>query len=313
VVGEATLAAIAKAEEMSNGRLQFTPYWDGNYVSYDESIQSTINGVVDICYVDAGNLNEVFYLNQLLTMPYTCNLPSRLGAHEVMQQVLKEIPEINEELEAVGLTWLGLTNMGGMVIHFSKDVEVRTPNDIKGMILDAPANAGTLVQSLGATATAMVATEFYTSLERGVVDGLFHNWDAYDVFAMNEVCKAHTIFSGEDGGLWAAGSGYVMNLNSWNNLPEDLQEIMRECFDFWGKEWATLSIPIAEKGWSDAKEAGHTFTYLTNEERELWIDAIRETNPIILDKIEQAGFDAYGNYDKLMELFEAKWEEEQNS
>ena len=35
--------------------------------------------------------------------------------------------------------------------------------------------------------------------------------------------------------------------------------------------------------------------------------AIRETNPIILDKIEQAGFDAYGNYDKLMELFEAKW------
>ena len=163
VVGEATLAAIAKAEEMSNGRLQFTPYWDGNYVSYDESIQSTINGVVDICYVDAGNLNEVFYLNQLLTMPYTCNLPSRLGAHEVMQQVLKEIPEINEELEAVGLTWLGLTNMGGMVIHFSKDVEVRTPNDIKGMILDAPANAGTLVQSLGATATAMVATEFYTS------------------------------------------------------------------------------------------------------------------------------------------------------
>lgn len=131
VLGQATLEAIAKAEELSGGRLKFAPYWDGTFVSYGESIQSTINGVVDICYVDAGNINEVFYVNQLLTMPYTCNISSRLGAHKVMQQVLTEIPEINQELEDVGLTWLGLTNLGSSVLHLSKNITVRQPGDLE--------------------------------------------------------------------------------------------------------------------------------------------------------------------------------------
>ena len=57
---------------------------DGNYVSYDESIQSTINGVVDIS-CRCRNLNEVF---TLIAAYYALYLQpaSRLGAHEVMNR-----------------------------------------------------------------------------------------------------------------------------------------------------------------------------------------------------------------------------------
>lgn len=316
--GQATQAGVDAAEAASDGRLKFTVYWDGTYVSYAESVQSTINGVVDMCYIDSGNVNESFLLNQITSLPVTCDVPSRVGQHEVFRQAMTEIPELEQELNDVGLTWIGMSSGGSHVIHLAKDVTVRNPEDLRGMSIDSPSGVGMLMTAVGASPVSFPATDFYTNLERGVTDGMFQNWSAYATFNEVEVTKAHTIFATEDKagpearGLWACQLGYIMNKAKYDSLPADLQQIIQEVFGLtFAEAFIEIDVPMAEKGLQQAKDAGHTFTYLNPDQVQLWKDKIAEAMPTVIDRLSTAsGKDAEAVYAKWCELLQTKYDEE---
>ncbi|MDR2486444.1 MAG: TRAP transporter substrate-binding protein DctP [Clostridiales Family XIII bacterium] len=315
--GMGMVDAVKKVEEDSGGRIKITPYFDGTYVAYDESIQATINDVVDICYVDAGNLNEVFYANRLLSAPLKCDIPSWDGAHTVMNQILEQIPEIAKELEDVGLVWIGIGSYGGSVLHLKNDQVVTKPEQLKGMSINTAADATALLGSCGAEATNTSATEFYTVLERGIVDGWLHNWGAFNSFKCVEVTKAHTVFTSEENatqdatGLWSAAGGYVMNKEKYDSLPDDLKQVIKESFgDYAMTAWGDYEKPNAEQGFEAAKAAGHTITYLDQEQLLPWKDAIAQSVPSILDACKKDGIDSYAIYDKICELMQAQYDKE---
>ena len=110
--GKATRDVLNYIEAESGGRIKFKDYWDGTYVSFAETIQAVVTGVVDIGFIDPGHLNESFYANQIISMNVEADVPSRKGQTEALIQATREIPELQQEMEKMGLMWLGISSAG---------------------------------------------------------------------------------------------------------------------------------------------------------------------------------------------------------
>ncbi|NLA88168.1 MAG: TRAP transporter substrate-binding protein DctP [Clostridiales bacterium] len=318
--GRATRATLEYIEEDSGGRIKFKDYWDGTYISFAETIQAVVTGTIDIGFIDPGHINESFYANQIINMPIEADVPSRLGQTQALVQAINEIPELQQELEKIGVMWLGVASAGSGIIHFADDVDVRSPDDLKGMSMEALAAGNELLKECGASAIGSPVTEWYTSLERNVIDALIHNWGAVDGFKFYEVTKTHLFFTTEEEsdedsrGLYVSTMGFIMNKDKFESLPQDLQEILLYGFgEVFPVKLIEFEMPACLSGYTAAKERGNKFIYLEPEEVEEWREKVASSNKVMLDKIVANGYDAYALYDKWNAMLQAKHDEEKGS
>jgi TRAP-type C4-dicarboxylate transport system substrate-binding protein len=109
-----------------------------------------------------------------------------------------------------------------MQLHSTKPVQKL--EDFKGMKMRIEGKVeGWTVEELGATGVTMDTLEIYTSLERGLVEGIFFLWEGVLAFGFNEITKYRT-----ECGMFTRGFPTVMNWDTWNSLPADIQEIFNK-------------------------------------------------------------------------------------
>ena len=111
------------------------------------------------------------------------------------------------------------TQMGGW---FNK--EINSLEDLKGLKMRTPGFAGEVMAELGVSVTNLPPGELYTALERGTVDAVEWVGPALD-FQMGFHQIAKYYYSGwqEPG----AEVQFLINKKTWEELPKDLQEILR--------------------------------------------------------------------------------------
>ena len=315
--GKATRAALNYMEETSNGKLKFKDYWDGTYVSFAETIQSVVTGVIDIGFIDPGHLSESFQANQIISMYIEADVPSRKGQSEALQQAIKEIPELQKELNDIGVLWLGIVSSGSGIIHFAGDVDVRLPDDLRGMSMEALSAGNELLKACGAATIGSPVTEWYTGLERNVIDSLIHNWGAVDGFRFNEVTSTHMFFTTEENtdedsrGLYVSAMGFIMNKAKFESLPKDIQDLLLDGFSReYSDRFLEFEMPACLAGYSEAFERNHKFIYLEPSEVAVWRERVASSNKVMLDKIEANGYDAYSIYGRWNAILQAKYDSE---
>lgn len=315
--GKATRSALNYMEATSNGKLKFKDYWDGTYVSFAETIQAVVTGVIDIGFIDPGHLSESFYANQIISMYIEADVPSRKGQSEALQQAINEIPELQKELNDLGLMWLGIVSAGSGIIHFADVVDVRLPDDLRGMSMEALAAGNELLKACGAAMIGSPVTEWYTGLERNVIDSLIHNWGAVDGFRFNEVTSTHLFFTTKDKsdedsrGLYVSAMGFIMNKEKFESLPKDIQDILLDGFSReYSERFLEFEMPACLAGYTEAIDRDHKFIYLEPNEVAAWRDRVATSNSVVLDKIKANGFDAYDIYRRWNDILQAKFDSE---
>lgn len=82
-----------------------------------------------------------------------------------------------------------------------------------------------MLASLGAEPIGMPLPSVPQSLSTGVISGTTIPWEVTTAFAVSELVHNHTGFVGENG-LYTQTFAMVMNKNSYENLPADLQTII---------------------------------------------------------------------------------------
>jgi len=99
---------------------------------------------------------------------------------------------------------------------------IGTPEDMRGMRIRRPsAVAGDIIESMGASPVGLPANDIYTSLQRGVVDGLSFPWEAMETFKLNELTKYHTNMP-----FYSSALMVTMNKDKYEGLPEDLKQVI---------------------------------------------------------------------------------------
>jgi TRAP-type C4-dicarboxylate transport system substrate-binding protein len=207
-------------EEYSNGRVKIESFWGGVLGSPPEMLNMVSSGAVDLT-----QLITPIFVEQ---MPFH-NFPEYQlgGAEKTMDYVNKlnfEIPEtsalMEEEFKALnikGLSWL-YTGEDGMLAT----TEFDSLADLKGKKLGAMKPAKALVQ-LGLNEVMVLDSDLYESLARGVCDCANYDLSAVEKNRWYEVAKCYR-FNGFSHGGWQ----FVVNLDAWNSLPADIQEIFTD-------------------------------------------------------------------------------------
>lgn len=186
---------------------------------------------------------------------------------------------------------------GGQAIHMV-DKEVRSPADLNGTKMRIPSRTGAwILEALGASPVQMPVGEIPTALSKKVVDGALIPFEIIPPLQLQE----HTQYQIEGPGgkrLGTTSFQVSMNVDSWNSLPEDLQQVL---LDNSGPEWHAEVGDIWDGseagGLGVATGAGNTHIELSDAE---WAEFETAVEPVVarwIEEMNSQGIDGQALYD----------------
>ena len=150
--------------------------------------------------------------------------------------------KVLEELYAQGLL-KELDKFKLLLIHgiipgnlFLRNKKVTKLEDMAGLKIESVAGPPTaLVEALKAVPIAVRTPDLYMALNAGQIDGMFSGPDSTASYKRYEPCKYQVKIPGF-AGAWVA----LMNMNTWNKLPPDIQKIIDQV----NKECGISTMPL---------------------------------------------------------------------
>ena len=205
-----------KLETESNGRLKVEIYPSATLSKPDVTYDSAAKGTIAIGSQLQGYTAGRFPLSQIAELPGLSNSASQMSC---MLQKLYDEGDISSEYKDTHL--LFMMGAGPGVLH-TVDKPIRTPEDMKGMRIRKPsAVAGDIIEAAGGNAVGLPANDLYTSLQRGVIDGLSMPWSPTGDFKLTEITNAHTNIP-----FYSTGILVTMNKDKYEGLPDDLKKVI---------------------------------------------------------------------------------------
>ena len=141
----------------------------------------------------------------------------------ITRQLYQEFPELRAELENQGCC-LRPENPPTWIMHTSKKA-VRVPADVKGMKASAGSYAAQFWLACGAAPVNMGPGDWYTSMEKGLIEGLSLHWAAMKVFGLIPLVKYDTSWG--QGGISTATFGQMVSKHS-GPLSPNLQKFIMD-------------------------------------------------------------------------------------
>lgn len=277
-------------ESESDGRLKVELYPSATLSKPDVTYESAVKGTIDIGSQAHGYTNGRFPLTQIAELPGLSSSATQMGC---ILQTLYEDGTIAGEYEDSHL--LFMYGAGPGALHTTNKL-ISTPADMKGMRIRRPsAVAGDIIESMGASPVGLPANDMYTSLQRGVVDGLSFPWEAVTTFKIDEVTKYHTNIP-----FYSSGLMVTMNQDSYDKLPDDLKKIIDKNS---GMALAKKVGEVFDKhdklALQAAKDNGDEIIDIPDPLNDsAWREPLEKGTQKYLNDVQALGLDAQGVYEK---------------
>lgn len=285
----------AKIAEGTNGLIKITIFPGGTLLAQDDVVSGIAAGTADMADFTLSSRNDQFPFTPILNLPFL-PLGDAESGYKIWMDLQSKFPEMREEFKDFKIVIRATT--ASYALHTAKK-PVKLPTDLRGMKIFI-GGMGDIMNNLNAAPMMLPVTDWYMSLERGLLEGMWMNWQAIYEMKCYEFLTYHTVFPS---GCTLGMSQVMMNLDSWNNLPPDAQKLFDEL-----SPWATerirqkAEIEAAINAKNVMKEAGHTFIVLTPDEENEWR---KIADPIIeahLTMLESKGLPARAAYKDALEL-----------
>jgi TRAP-type transport system periplasmic protein len=219
------------------GRVKVEYYPGGSLLKGKQIYDGVVDGIADIGFSVAAYTAGRFPTVSAFDLPF--GYSSGVVATKVVNDVFTSVKA--NDFKDTKLMYLHAHGPGLINV---RNKEVKTLEDLKGLRIRSTGMSAETVKALGATPTAMEMSDAYESLEKGVVDGSAHPFEANLGWKLGEVIKYN---------VRSVSCAYTttflvaMNKDKWAALdPKDQAAI-----EAINKEW------IAKHGqaWDDADKA----------------------------------------------------------
>lgn len=209
-----------KVEEASDGQVTFEEFGDGQLGGEREIIEQVQHGSLDLTVATAGVVGNFVPELSVLEMPFLFD-----DVDHVYKALDSDIgDELMEKIEEQGFKALGIWENGMRHVLNNKQA-IHSPEDMAGLKMRTVENELYLetYKALGSDPTPVAFPEVYTSLEQGVIDGQDSSYGVMVTTKQYEVQNHLT-----ENKLYYAAAPIFMNEDSFNALPEDIQDIIVE-------------------------------------------------------------------------------------
>ena len=158
-----------------------------------------------------------------------------------------------------------------------------------------------VLESLGAVPVFQAIPDVYPSLEKGVLDGALLGWSTLTSFGLIEVITDVTDIPS----IWQNVGYLVMNLDSWNSLPPDIQNEIDKVSGLTQAQYAAKRSDDADVSAKlAAQEKGLGIHQLTPEEWARWQPLLDAVIDKWIAESEAAGIPAREFVDRVYEAAE---------
>ncbi len=267
-----------KLEKESDGRLTIELYPNGQLYSSDrEAIEAVQLGNVEMtlpAVAPLASFNEKFMV---------FDLPFLFNTNEAAYKALDG--ELGQEL----LADLEKDNLKGLVFgengfrHTSNNEgPIESPEDLEGLklrTLENPLHTDTF-KAFGANASPFAFGELYTALQQNTYDAMECPISLYYTNKFYEVQDYLTL----TGHVYAA-TILLMNNDFYNELPEDLQELVMEASEEFRDEQREIAQKQDVEFLDKLKESGMQVNELTEEQKDVFREAAKSVYDEYVPKI----------------------------
>lgn len=189
-------------------------------VGMKDGYQAVITGMTPFNLIWPSATPGVFPLLDLFALPGL--FPNQATSNAVVRELFARYPQFEAELDPS-------VERVSTQVHMRADLHTRVPirslAELKGKTIgcQSPQVAEALA-ALGASVSVIDLPDAYTSLDKGVVDGIACAWGAVSATRLYEVARYHTLI-----GICPAPSHLLANRKLvWNVLTPEQQTLMRE-------------------------------------------------------------------------------------
>lgn len=226
-------------EEKSDGKMEVRIYPNEQLGTERETLELLQIGSLDFTKVSSAVMESFSPTFRVFGIPFMFEDIDHM--HRVLDgDIGREILDAAEPYRIVGLAYYD----AGMRSFYTNNRPILHPDDLQGMsirVQESPMAMRT-VQTLGGSPTPISWGELYTALQQGVVDGAENNppsletsrhYEVTDYYSLNEHTAVPDIF--------------LMSLNTWQQLTEAEQEIIKEA--------SLESVEYQRELWAEAEES----------------------------------------------------------
>lgn len=205
-----------QVEEDSNGRIKVEIFPSATLSKPDVTYDAAAKGTIDIGVQPQGYTSGRFPVSQIAELPGVSESGEQLSC---VLHTLYDDGVISNEYEDTHLLYM--MGSGPHGIH-TVDKPIRTPSDLNGMRIRRTSSvAADMLESVGAVTIGMPASDTYTSLQRGVIDGVSLPWQPIQAFRLDELVNSHTYIP-----FYNAAFVVTMNKDKYESLPDDLKKVI---------------------------------------------------------------------------------------
>ncbi|MCE5249441.1 TRAP transporter substrate-binding protein DctP [bacterium] len=223
-------------ERRSNGRIRV--------MFYDSGVLGAERQILEACYLDVIEVVQVTSSVVTTIGPVfsTLDMPYLFVSEEHHQKVLNGPigRELLDSLSGIRLQGLAFYSCGFRDVFNSKR-PVYGPDDLRGMKIRAMESPVMLnsINSMGASATPLDASEVYSALKTGVVDGAENNPQVFISQHYSNACKFYSLT-----GHFANQHVLIANKKWLDSLKPEFRELIRAV--------ARDIIPEYNRAWNEA-------------------------------------------------------------
>ena len=271
-----------RVAERTNYEIKWTEAYAGSVAKLEGVLEAVEDGLLDIGVMSFPFEPQKLYLENF---PYYIpfQTPDPVQAVKISRKVMEEVPEWEAIFEKYNQKFLGLGPTGPYELLTTFPVDEVA--DLKGKKIAAAGPNLTLLEGTGAVPVQSNLNEAYTSFQTGVYDG----WIMFALpsknFKLYEVAKYHTRV-----GFGAEPvQGITINLDTWNNLPKEVQDIISEVaaeYEVKAAQDAKDNNTIAEEFMA---QNGVTVTDLPMAEKQKWAAGLPNVPDRTAKEIDSVG------------------------
>jgi TRAP-type C4-dicarboxylate transport system substrate-binding protein len=269
---------IKDLEARSGGELKIRFFPAGTLLTAPKMYDGVVEGIADIGFSNIGYTFGRFRMTEVLDLPL--GFPNAWVANHVANDFFRQFkPKEWDKIHMLSMH----TSPVNVVLSATKPVNKM--EDLRGMTLRGLGFIAEVVTALGGTPRPIPTPEAYEAMQKRVIDGLMIPMETMRAFRYAEVAKYVTE-------CWPIGQVYtfymVMNKDTWNKLPPNLQKIFNE-YPF-EEKFAAMWNEVDIDGKNYGKEKGLQFIELPSSEITKWKKAVEPVLDTYVKKMVGSGY-----------------------
>jgi TRAP-type C4-dicarboxylate transport system substrate-binding protein len=309
---DGTKAIVANIPEYTNGTIQTEGYYNGNLIGFMDTWEAIGNGTIDMGYIGPVCMDSYSVLTPMFSIPTMgLSLEGPIAMSEIYNEVIQACPDFAAELAKSNMVCVWAESLCGTGIHHSK-VLATTPDLVKGSTIEGLGKTtSSYFEALGCTTVSLDPGDYYTSLERGIIDSMYASVGGTYNFQLSELLPYHVNFGLEEyADKSPSGAGistgimlYCMNLDTWNSMTAEQQEQVvaaTKAGSDVGLQKDVDSQVAALADWNSNDK--YEVAWVWGDEAQVWVDQAQPILEAWIKTATDAGYDGQGMWDTYQQI-----------